>query len=62
MSSLLVSVRVLGVRGGYQTVHAFDVTASQGAVFIRDKRKLVVVLEQDVQPGSAARYLYIAVA
>lgn len=41
--------------GGYQTVHAFDVTASQGAVFIRDKRKLVVVLEQDVQPGSAAR-------
>ena len=41
--------------GGYQTVHAFDVTARQGAVFIRDKRKLVVVLEQDVQPGSAAR-------
>ena len=41
--------------GAYQTVHAFDVAASQGSILIRDKRKLVVVLENDVQSGTARR-------
>lgn len=41
--------------GNFQTVHAFDVVASQGSILIRDKRKLVVVLENDVQPGTARK-------
>lgn len=41
--------------GAYLTVHAFDVAASQGCILIRDKRKLVVVLENDVQSGTARR-------
>lgn len=45
--------------GAYQTVHAFDVAASQGSILIRDKRKLVVVLENDVPiwDGTTDSYL-----